>query len=441
MLSLKHIVAVLAGVAIALSIGCSEKPSGPRFMAGVSPTPRIPSDLSLWKQVEIPEPPEIATIPLEDVPPLLFDMRWSPDDRRLAYITEGEDGATISIRDIETGATRQIVPGGHVHSLTTTWHPSGERLLVGTYDNAPTIPLSNIAEYAQALAEYDLASGEQRRQFTTEELGGFPSWAAYSPDGNRLLVTTERRSVPFPTRDIGAVMQAVAARRTSVIAEDGTVTTVASGRESPTIPEWSADGNGLIYTKSVSSKRRFLGRRLSSRRWKELVYRSVDVEKPTRTLDTLPRGFIQTSAYPDAGGLVRYWKSEDDEGGNVSQWELWDYQFSTDTPSMVIDLYALFTQLYDDPSWFVVSCDFPTNPDWCFASLIRGQSQPWSYWYVSLGSDRTVGRLPLDIESGQWFIFSPSGHRVAYVDDEPAIHILDLGAVLPRSGGGQAADD
>jgi len=438
MLSLKHILAASVCVALALSFGCSKK----------APSPRIPSDLSLWNQVEIPEPPEIARIPLDGTSEDLL-MWWSPDDHRLAYVREAWEGAIFHIHNIETGKTKRIVLDGRVHSFTTEWHPSGQRLLVGIHKDV------------QTLLEYDVKSGDVRRRFSAEDLGGLATWAKYSADGSKLLVNVYRSLTPLGTEDVTMSGRGVAVLRTVIVAEDSSVDMLALDQESPDVPEWRDDGKGFLYMRRVVQSMSPLGFEIRRKEHQELMYQPLATDSPAVFLDTLPASFskittyssgdeitfvesrlVQSPAsYPDAGGeLVRYDKQEY-SGEHVSRWGLWEYRFSTGKPEMVLDLHALFAQLYDNTSWYSVLCNLHTNPDWCLVGLLPEPSHTGYCWYVSLSADRIVGKLSLDIVSDRYHMVSPSGNRLAYVDDEPAIHVLDLGAVLPKSGGDQAADD
>jgi hypothetical protein len=438
-LTSKYSLAVTFCVAV-LTAGCGDE----------SPTPRIPSDLSLWKQVEIPEPPKIATIPLEAVPPKHFWLLWSPDDRRLAYFAE--DDTVINIHDFMSNETRQIIPGGRLAWFTTEWHPSGKRFLVGTCENTPTYQSGHV-QWAESLKEYDIESGTLRRRFNAGDLGGFVSWVDYSPDGNRLLVFTRRHSMVGPDVGIEARHRARATQRKSIVAEDGSVKTVMSGEESPSLAKWSADGSGLIYERKAYT-RRSRDQMGSAEEAEELMYRPIDEQKPPRVLDRVPSRLFETNmgleadVYPDVVGVMPYWKKAhieftDVSGGelfSISQCELWEYEFSTETRSMVIDFYALFDQLYDGSSLLSLTGCFETSSEWCRVNAVR---LPFTidFWYVSLGPDRVLGRLPPDFGSWHAAAFSPNKLHVAYVDDEPAIHILDLGAVLPKSGGGPETEE
>ncbi len=432
---------VLILCVVVLGAGCGDK----------TPTPRIPSDLSLWKQVEIPEPPEIATIPVEDSSQIRF-LLWSPDDRQLAYVTESEDGAVVHVYDVETGETRQIVPGGQVYEAATTWDPSGQRFLVGTFVNAPapvpitprvrrrgllgghdvpSLPSTITPEHAESLKEYDVASGTLLRLLTVEDLGGVSDRAVYSPDGSELLVIA--RNPPGSS----------ISWRTLLVASDGSVETIASERKGQRRPQWCSDGNGFVYMQRAQLDRKIFGFKIGTDLFVELRYQPSGTDGISRVLDaTEPFGTIGAKAnYPNDGGLIRYRKWRPNESGDVDQSELWEYRFSTQTPQLILDLKTLFDQVCDDAPLHRVQCILPTDPGWCLARTRPKPKQPWDCWYVSLNSDRTVGQLPLDFSSMKAWEISPSGHRVAYVDDEPAIHILDLGAVLPRSGSGQKGDD
>jgi len=78
----------------------------------------------------------------------------------------------------------------------------------------------------------------------------------------------------------------------------------------------------------------------------------------------------------------------------------------------------------------------PGNKDLCFVWEGARQSHETDcYWYVSLGERRVVGRLDLDYSRVDCFYPSPDGRRLACLDADSTIRILDLSAVLEAVGG------
>ncbi len=107
----------------------------------------------------------------------LMSPAWSPDARRLAYVTFENDKSQIYISNIYTGE-RQLVTSFDGINGAPKWSPDGKKLaLVLSKDGNPEL-------YVLDLATKTLTRMTRHRAIDTE-----PSW---SPDGNYIVFSSER---------------------------------------------------------------------------------------------------------------------------------------------------------------------------------------------------------------------------------------------------------
>jgi TolB protein len=106
---------------------------------------------------------------------------WSPDGRRLAYVSfEGRNSA-IYVQDLDTGS-RTEVAGGQGLNSAPAWSPDGTRLaMTRSRDGDPEIYVMDIGTRAL-------------QRITTDP--AIDTEAAWSPDGRRLLFTSDRGGGP-----------------------------------------------------------------------------------------------------------------------------------------------------------------------------------------------------------------------------------------------------
>ena len=117
---------------------------------------------------------------LESSEPLMSPS-WSPDGKKLAYVSFEEKNSSVYIQDIITGDRQQIASHPGINSAPA-WSPDGARLaLTLSKDGNPEIYIVHLSSAA-------LQRITQNRAIDTE-----PSW---SPDGNKLVFTSDRGGTP-----------------------------------------------------------------------------------------------------------------------------------------------------------------------------------------------------------------------------------------------------
>jgi dipeptidyl aminopeptidase/acylaminoacyl peptidase len=457
-----------------------------------SPIPLLPSDPSQWERVDISDLPEVAAFSLVDLidapsqpvprkfalegelepgkgddfdvigytieighssaPPNLdyLDVTWSKGGRRIAVASSGEDEDVIEMLDVDTGERRRVELGAHVDTLTFDWHPSGKRFLVGTFDKAGWVAVEELVP-AERLTEYDVNSLEAVREFTSQDLGASPNWARYSPDGDKILITVEAHDASLiPENIIGSVGDGAASRATLVAAllgnadsratllidAEGRIRTIASGDDSFSCPQWNHNGTALLHGfwgDNWDSPLAFL---TGEHEWEDIHYYPLDSAQESRVLDSVPGGCSGLVCYPDRGGLVRYEAEEYNDNLLTSKWEVWEYALQTGKREFVLDLKAFLSATADMDMGRTTFSFLPGNKDLCFVwEGARQSHETDSYWYLSLGPRRVLGRLDLDYSRVDCFYPSPDGRRLAYLDTDLTIRILDMSGVLEAIGG------
>ena len=111
----------------------------------------------------------------------LLSPAWSPDGRRLAYVSLENRHAEVFIQEVATGARRKLAAYPGLNSAPA-WSPDGRSMaLTLSKDGNPEIYVLN------------LASGALRR--ITDNLA-IDTEAAWSPDGRSLVFTSDRGGSP-----------------------------------------------------------------------------------------------------------------------------------------------------------------------------------------------------------------------------------------------------
>lgn len=124
---------------------------------------------------------------------------WSPDGRHLAYVIGrnpaswrlrgkgSEDGLAISVKSLETGETRELLP--KVDSYVLRWSPDGRSLLACCTDR----------EGRPGLYTIDVRTGAA--QVVLHTVGVVPAHFAWTPDGRAVFYKTNLAS-PLLRRDL-----------------------------------------------------------------------------------------------------------------------------------------------------------------------------------------------------------------------------------------------
>ncbi len=111
----------------------------------------------------------------------LMSPAWSPDGRRLAYVSFENRRSAIYIQDVETGQRERIVAFPGLNGAPA-WSPDGRRLaLVLSRDGNAEIYL------------FDLGTRKLRRLTHSYAIDTEPAW---SPDGRRIVFTSDRGGRP-----------------------------------------------------------------------------------------------------------------------------------------------------------------------------------------------------------------------------------------------------
>ncbi len=112
----------------------------------------------------------------------LLSPAWSPDGRRLAYVSFENQNSEIFIQDLRSGARQRVSARPGINSAPA-WSPDGRRLaLVRSGGDG------NLDVYTLELATQVLTRLTRRGSIDTE-----PAWSA---DGKRILFTSDRSGSP-----------------------------------------------------------------------------------------------------------------------------------------------------------------------------------------------------------------------------------------------------
>ncbi len=123
---------------------------------------------------------ENARTVVEATQPLLSPA-WSPDGRRLAYVSFETKQARVYVQELASGARQQVAAFPGLNSAPA-WSPDGSRL-------ALTLSKDGNAE----IYILDLRTGNARRLTRNAAIDTEPAWA---PDGRSLVFTSDRGGSP-----------------------------------------------------------------------------------------------------------------------------------------------------------------------------------------------------------------------------------------------------
>ncbi|MCK2213753.1 amidohydrolase family protein [Actinomadura sp. ATCC 31491] len=170
-----------------------------------------------------------------DRPEPLFRDRWwkadpdfSPDGRSLAFVTDRTGTLNIWVRDLSTGADRQLTHLTDSAALSVRWSPDGSEIAYLDQDGA--------------LWVLDVAGGDVRKVFDATFEPGRPTW---SPDGRTIALAAV---VPYSRRYREGLSKILLVDRATGA---GTYVDPAPHRSLQTRgddgPVWSPDGTMLAF--------------------------------------------------------------------------------------------------------------------------------------------------------------------------------------------------
>ena len=154
---------------------------------------------------------------------------WSPDNRRLAFITFARGDNFLSIVDVETRDTDHISVPGLEAILNVAWSPDGS-----------TIALAAQSTGVSDLFLYNLQTKELRRLTADKFADLQPAW---SPDGRTLAFVTDRGA-----ETVVEQLEFTDHRLATIDVASGKVTEIAAFPKSKHLnPQWAADGRSLYF--------------------------------------------------------------------------------------------------------------------------------------------------------------------------------------------------
>ncbi|MBL0150342.1 MAG: Tol-Pal system protein TolB [Ideonella sp.] len=114
-------------------------------------------------------------------PQPIISPAWSPDGRKLAYVSFESGKAVVMVQDVQTGA-RQSVASFRGSNSAPAWAPDGRKLAV-------TLSRDGVSQ----LYLIDLDGGQLRRLTTTSAID---TEAAFTPDGQTIYFVSDRGGAP-----------------------------------------------------------------------------------------------------------------------------------------------------------------------------------------------------------------------------------------------------
>ncbi|MFB4284118.1 amidohydrolase family protein [Nonomuraea sp. MTCD27] len=178
---------------------------------------------------------DIYLMRIGDTPRPLFRDRWwkadpdfSPDGRRLAFVTDRTGTLNIWVRDLGTGTDRQLTHLTDSAALSVRWSPDGTEIAYLDQDGA--------------LWVLDVATGDLQKVFDATFEPGRPTW---SPDGRTIALAAV---VPYSRRYREGLSKILLVDRATGA---GTYVDPAPHRSLQTRgddgPVWSPDGTMLAF--------------------------------------------------------------------------------------------------------------------------------------------------------------------------------------------------
>jgi hypothetical protein len=154
---------------------------------------------------------------------------WSPDSKRLAFITFSRGDNFLSLIDVESRRTEHIKVPGLEAIMNVAWSPDGR-----------TIALAGQATGVSDLFLYDLESKQVRRLTSDRYADLQPAW---SPDGRTIAFVTDRGSDTILEQ-----LRFSNHRLATIDVGSGQITELNAYRGSKHInPQWAPDGRSIYF--------------------------------------------------------------------------------------------------------------------------------------------------------------------------------------------------
>lgn len=201
----------------------------------------------------------------------LMSPSWSPDRRKLAYVSFDDGRSVVFVHEVATGALSRVISEKGINGAPS-WSPDGKRLAVTmSFESNPDIYI------------IELDSGDRRRLTTHWAIDTEPSWA---PDGRSLVFTSDRGGKP----QIYSIN--VGGGKPSRLTYDGDQNLRAM---------YSPDGNSLVLVNLADSR-----------------YRIGLLDLETRQLKILSRGPLDESPSFAPNGAVVIYSAQGENGAELA---------------------------------------------------------------------------------------------------------------------------
>lgn len=111
----------------------------------------------------------------------LLSPTWSPDGKKIAYVSLADNRSAIYVQDVETGAVVKVASKPGLNSAPA-WSPNGHKLALSlSMSGHPNIYILN------------LSNGDLTQVTNSSAIDTEPAW---SPDGKSLIFTSDRGGSP-----------------------------------------------------------------------------------------------------------------------------------------------------------------------------------------------------------------------------------------------------